>query len=145
MGGSFGNGLKAYYGMRYGGGGGAGFGNLTDDASPDDGDGGVQSGSSQRPRGAKNFLTKGTGMNSRGVGGYLQFKPRSNLIKFPITNNGGFGGGGYGSADGGAGGGGGYSGGGGGPPDGYSGGGGSLNNGFRQSNKVTNSGPGNFL
>ena len=63
-------------------------------------------------------------------------------IKVPITNNGGFGGGGYGSADGGAGGGGGYSGGGGGTADGFSGGGGSLNNGFRQKNEVTNLGNG---
>ena len=141
-GGIFGADLLAPYGLRYGGGGGAGFGNLT--GSPDDGDGGVHPTSKQRPRGAKNFLTKGTGMNSRGVGGYLQFKPRSTLIKIPITNNGGFGGGGYGSADGGAGGGGGYSGGGGGPADGYSGGGGSLNNGFRQTNKITNAGPGKF-
>lgn len=60
----------------------------------------------------------------------------------PITNNGGFGGGGYGSSDGGAGGGGGYSGGGGGPPDGFSGGGGSMNNGFRQKNEVSNQGDG---
>ena len=56
-------------------------------------------------------------------------------IKVPITNNGGFGGGGYGSADGGAGGGGGTA-------DGFSGGGGSLNNGFRQKNEVTNLGNG---
>lgn len=58
--------------MRLGGGGGAGFGNLTGTAN--EGDGGVDGNNMHRPRGAKNFLSKGTGMNSRGVGGYLQFK-----------------------------------------------------------------------
>ena len=83
---------------RFGGGGGAGFGNLTGDS--DDGDGGVHSRNPDKPRGAKNFLTQGTGKNARGVGGYIQFQPRNRLVKIPIENNGGFGGGGYGSAEG---------------------------------------------
>ena len=74
--------------------------------------------------------------------GYLQFRPRNKNIKVPVENNGGFGGGGYGSADGGAGGGGGFSGGGGGAADGFSGGGASVNNGFRQTNIVNNLGNG---
>ena len=141
MGGVEGQDFKMGFYKRYGGGGGAGFGLM--DGPSKDGDGGVHSAQGDhRPRAAKNFLEKGTGMNSRGVGGYLQFKSQSTLVKVPITNNGGFGGGGYGSADGGAGGGGGYSGGGGGPPDGFSGGGGSMNNGFRQKNDVSNQGDG---
>lgn len=139
-GGSYGVDVIGFDGTRkYGGGGGAGFGNLT--GANDDGSGGQHPSDTRLiVRGAKNFLTQATGMNSRGTGGFIQFKPKGSRTM--ITNNGGFGGGGYGSEDGGAGGGGGYSGGAGGPPDGYSGGGGSLNNGFRQRNNMKNDGRG---
>ena len=139
-GGTYGVDVIGFDGARkFGGGGGAGFGNLT--GGSDDGSGGehpVELGIDSR--GAKNFLTRSTGLNSRGTGGFIQFKPKGSRTL--ITNNGGFGGGGYGSEDGGAGGGGGYSGGAGGPPDGYSGGGGSLNNGLRQRNDRLNDGRG---
>ena len=75
-GGSHGLDVKSGYGTRYGGGGGAGFGILGGPTK--EGDGGVHPmNPNHKPRAAKNFLTEGTGMNSRGVGGYLQFRSRT--------------------------------------------------------------------
>ena len=140
LGGSYGPSIIGFDGTRkFGGGGGAGFGNIT--GGTEDGGGGAHpSDLGIDSRGAINFLSVNRGMNSKGTGGFIQFKPKGSRLL--ITNNGGFGGGGYGSEDGGAGGGGGYSGGAGGPPDGYSGGGGSLNNGLRQRNDRLNDGRG---
>ncbi|CBY12505.1 unnamed protein product [Oikopleura dioica] len=71
-GGSYGVDIIGYDGARkFGGGGGAGFGNLT--GGSDDGSGGehpVELGIDSR--GAKNFLTRSTGLNSRGTGGILE-------------------------------------------------------------------------
>ena len=75
-GGKEGQDFKMGFYKRYGGGGGAGFGVIGGLGKI--GDGGVHKAEGEnRPRAAKNFLEKGTGMNSRGVGGYLQFKFRS--------------------------------------------------------------------
>ena len=82
-GGSHGLDVKSGYGLRYGGGGGAGFGLLNGPTK--EGDGGVHAmNPNHKPRAAKNFLTEGTGMNSRGVGGYLQFRSRTLRLVFKL-------------------------------------------------------------
>lgn len=87
----------------------------------------------RNPRPARSFQSVGYNHRGPGVGGYFTFHANGRKVEV----NGGFGGGGSGSANGGCGGGGGYSGGGGGSLNAWGGGGGSVNNGNRPRNALS--------